>query len=550
MLMNSSEAKISNDAQQVSKFTVAAKESKAKDRPWLKRASLDIASIGLPIPPTSTEKFTYDEKKQFWPIVWQVASSIGIIYSFIMFSRNNLATNLFYIPTAFFVIFALVSLLTIIPAIGEWDFELHADRVGLFRQSTNLPSIDVFLPSAGEELSVLENTYRWVSELNWPHEKLEIYVMDDSDRLDVAVMAERYGFHYLVRPNRGYLKKAGNLLYAFKQSRGDLIAIFDADFVPAANYLYEIGNYFEDPSIGIVQSPQFFDTDSTMNWIQRTAGSVQELFYRAIQVARSSIGSPICCGTSAVYRRSALVEAGGFVQIEHSEDVYTGIALRRQGFKTIYIPTVLTKGLCPDGAKAFFNQQYRWCAGSMTLLRDRDFWAVKMPFLQRLCYISGFLYFLFTALWIFLGFVPVIAMIFFLPDEVRLANYIPLIPSMIYAWIIQPNWHRTKYGFEVQSIRVLTAYAHFFAIKDIFFGKLQGWIPTGEVGGASDRFDFFREINIAWGAITTAILLAGPLARVLLQGYEWYDWAGIFIFGLISCSIFVKVHLAPGSGNK
>jgi cellulose synthase/poly-beta-1,6-N-acetylglucosamine synthase-like glycosyltransferase len=547
--MKSLDSANSKEIVRISKFTVPAKKISVDKRTWLKRESQELATFGLPIPPNSTEKFIYDEKKQLWPIFWQIFSSIGIIYSFIIFSRNNLATNLFYIPTAFFVLFAFVSLLTIITAIGEWDFELHADRVGLFHQNTNLPTVDVFLPSAGENLRVLENTYKWVSELNWPTEKLEIYVMDDSDRLDVAVMAERFGFNYLVRPNGGYLKKAGNLQYAFRQTSGDLIAIFDADFVPAANYLYEIGNYFEDPSIGIVQSPQFFDTDSSMNWIQRTAGSVQELFYRAIQVARSKIGSPICCGTSAVYRRSALVEAGGFVQIEHSEDVYTGIALRRQGFRTIYIPTVLTKGLCPDGAKAFFNQQYRWCAGSMTLLRDRDFWEVKMPFLQRLCYVSGFLYFLFTALWIFMGFVPVIAMIFFFPDEVRLSNYIPLIPSLIYAWIIQPNWHRTKYGIEIQSIRALTAYAHFFAIKDIFFGKLQGWIPTGEAGETSDRFTFFKEINIIWGTFTTAVLLIGPLARVLLQGYLWYDWLGIFLFGLISSSVFIKIHLAPGSGK-
>jgi len=548
--MSSTEIKSSNKKIRVSKFTMPAKELEGKGRSWLKRESLGIANLGLPIPPSSAEKFIYDEKKQGWPIFWQCFSSVGIVYSFLMFSRNNIVTNLFYIPVAFFVLFAVVSLMTIIPSAGEWDFDVHADRVGLFRQNSNLPTVDVFLPSAGEDLNVLENTYKWISKLNWPSDKLEIYVMDDSDRLDVAIMAERYGFNYLVRPNRGYLKKAGNLLFAFKQSKGELIAIFDADFVPAADYLYEMGNYFEDPSIGIVQSPQFFDTDSTMNWIQRTAGSVQELFYRAIQVARSKIGSPICCGTSAVYRRSALVEAGGFVQIEHSEDVYTGIALRRQGFRTIYIPTVLTKGLCPDGAKAFFNQQYRWCAGSMTLMRDKDFWQVKMPILQRLCYVSGFLYFLFTALWIFLGFVPVIVMVLFLPDQVRLSNYIPLIPSMIYAWIIQPNWHRTKYGFEIQSIRALTAYAHFFAIKDIFLDSLQGWIPTGESSSSSDRFTFFREINIIWGTFTTLILLVGSLTRVFIQGYNWYDWVGIFVFGSISCSVFIKVHLAPGSGNK
>jgi len=547
--MRSSEIKVTKESTAVSKFTAPLKTVDSQGRPWLGRESLGIEHLGLPTPPNIKDKFSYDQKKLKWSVAWQIASSIGITYSFLRFSQNNLATALFYIPTALFILFWIVSMSTILPDLGEWDFELHADRVGLFRKSVHLPTVDVFLPSAGEDLRVLQNTFKWVSKLDWPIENLDIYVLDDSDRLEVALLAERYGFTYLVRPNRGYLKKAGNLEYAFNRSKNELIAIFDADFVPAADYLYQMCNYFEDPSIGIVQSPQFFDTDSTQNWIERGAASVQELFYRAIQVARSKIGSPICCGTSAIYRRAALVEAHGFVQIEHSEDVYTGIALRRQGFRTIYIPAVLTKGLCPDTAKAFFNQQYRWCAGSMTLMRDKEFWQIKMSVLQRLCYISGFLYFMFTAAWVFVGFIPVIILIIFLPEQITLTNYIPLIPSIVYATVIQPNWHRAKYGFENQAVRLLTAYAHFFAIKDIFTNNLQGWIPTGEKGSSSDRFTFAREINVIWGVLICSFMLVGSVLRVTLQHYAWYNWIGVFIFGCVSSSVFIKVHLAPG-GRK
>jgi cellulose synthase/poly-beta-1,6-N-acetylglucosamine synthase-like glycosyltransferase len=533
-----------------SKFAAPAKQNGnliQQDRKWLNRESLVNEPLGLPTPPNSMERFTYDKKNHKWPMLWQILSSVGLTYSFVMFSSNNYFTALFFIPTLFFVLFVSVNLLKNLVGRDEWNYDLHADRVGLFKKSTNLPTVDVFLPSAGEDLDVLRNTYHWVSKLEWPAEKIDFYIMDDSERIEVALLAENFGFNYLVRPNKGYFKKAGNLLYAFKRSRGDLIAVFDADFVPASNYLFEMANYFEDPTIGIVQSPQFFDTDASKNWIQRGAGAVQELFYRAIQVARSKIGAPICCGTSAVYRRAGLVEAGGFVQIEHSEDVYTGIALRRQGFRTIYIPSVLTKGLCPDGVKAFFNQQYRWCAGSMTLMRDRDFWKVKMGFMQRICYISGFLYFLFTATWIFFGFVPVLAMIFFLPEEIKLVNYIPLIPSMIYVWIVHPNWHRSFYGFETQSVKFITAYAHFFAIKDIFFGSLQGWIPTGESGTSTDRFTFFRELNVIWGVFVSIVIFGGSFVRVFLQDYKWFDWVGVFVFGLISLTVFTKVHRAPGS---
>jgi len=326
-----------------SKFAAPAKQNGnliQQNRLWLNRESLVNEPLGLPTPPNSMERFTYDKKNHKWPMLWQILSSVGLTYSFVMFSSNNYFTALFFIPTIFFVLFVSVNLLKNLVGSDEWNYDLHADRVGLFKKSTNLPTVDVFLPSAGEDLDVLRNTYHWVSKLEWPAEKIDFYIMDDSERIEVALLAENFGFNYLVRPNKGYFKKAGNLLYAFKRSRGDLIAVFDADFVPAANYLFEMANYFEDPTIGIVQSPQFFDTDASKNWIQRGAGAVQELFYRAIQVARSNIGAPICCGTSAVYRRAGLIEAGGFVQIEHSEDVYTGIALRRQGFRTIYIPSV------------------------------------------------------------------------------------------------------------------------------------------------------------------------------------------------------------------
>jgi len=518
-------------------------------KPWRLRNDQQSHIAGLPTPPAHLEKYIYDSKNMGWQIFWQVMSSIGIVYSFVKFSENNLMANLFFVPTLYFVLFSAVSLITIIPAYGEWNFDFHEDRVDLFRSSRTLPTVDVFLPSAGEDMSILENTYYWVSKLKWPQGKLNVYVLDDSAREKVRFMARKFGFHYVCRPNHGYMKKAGNLRYGLAKSKGSLIAIFDADFVPTENYLYEIGHYFVDPDIGIVQSPQFFDTNHLQNWVQRGAGSIQELFYRSIQVARSRIGAPICCGTCAVYRRSALETAGGFVQIEHSEDVFTGISLRRQGFKTIYIPTVLSKGLCPDGSLAFFNQQYRWCAGSMTLLKNRDFWKLKMRILERFCYLSGFLYFIFTAIWVFLGYVPIIAMIFFFPEQVKLINYVPLIPAMIYAWIIQPNWHRTKYSDEIQSIRFLTAYAHAFAIWDVFFGKLTGWIPTGKSKVEHDNYSFMQEINLIWGSFVCTVMILGTLVRIFISGYRWYDWIGILIFGLISGNIFIKIRKAPINGG-
>jgi len=101
------------------------------------------------------------------------------------------------------------------------------------------PSVDVFLPSAGEPLAVLANTYRHVALLAWKG-GLQVYVLDDSARRQVRDLAARHGFAYLSRPDRGHLKKAGNLRYGYDNSRGELIAILDADFVPRADFLTEL----------------------------------------------------------------------------------------------------------------------------------------------------------------------------------------------------------------------------------------------------------------------------------------------------------------------
>ena len=107
-------------------------------------------------------------------------------------------------------------------------------------------SVDVFLPSCGEPLAVLDNTYRYVSELRWAGPKT-VYVLDDSAREKVRDLAERYGFRYIVRPNPGEMKKAGNLTHALGISDGDFIAVIDADFAVRPEFLYETMPYFCRP---------------------------------------------------------------------------------------------------------------------------------------------------------------------------------------------------------------------------------------------------------------------------------------------------------------
>ena len=282
----------------------------------------------------------------------------------------------------------------------------------------------MFLPTAGEPLDVLENTYRHVARIDWPAE-VRVWVLDDGDRPEVAALAAGRGFEYRVRENRGHLKKAGNLKFGYDQSSNDFIAIFDADFVPRTDYLRELMPYFVDEThrhravTPVLRRPQGDELAPALG--RRHPGALLPV---DPAVAGSRRRPPICVGTCAIYRRSALDDAGGFAQIGHSEDVHTGVKLMKAGYQLRYVPILVSKGLCPDALLGFLNQQYRWCTGSMSLLVDKSFHQNKIfSVRQRLSFWSGFLYYITTALNVFIAAWPGLIMLWVFPADIYPAQH-------------------------------------------------------------------------------------------------------------------------------
>ena len=142
-----------------------------------------------------------------------------------------------------------------------------------------------------------------------------------------------------------------------EKSSGEFIAIFDADFAPHPDFLKETIPYMSDPHVGIVQTPQYFDLSETAynkSPFAYNAAFAEEPFYRFIQVTRSRFGGAICCGSCALYRRSAIEAIGGPFQIDYSEDAHTGYAISRAGYRVQYVPVLLAVGICPDNQYSFF----------------------------------------------------------------------------------------------------------------------------------------------------------------------------------------------------
>jgi cellulose synthase/poly-beta-1,6-N-acetylglucosamine synthase-like glycosyltransferase len=305
------------------------------------------------------------------------------------------------------------------------------------------------------------------------------------------------------------MKKAGNLKYAYERSDGDFIVIFDADFSPKREFLLEtLPVIMSDPLIGILQTPQYFGTSADISprgSLEYGASYTQEDFYRVIQVARDSLGAPLCCGSNALYRRKALDTIGGTVQIEHSEDAHTGFALLSTGWKVRYLPLVLAIGLCPDHLHPYF-MQHRWASGSMALMSSSKFWRSPLSIKQKLCFITGFLYYIQHPVSLIFSF-QLFWTLFIYSDYLNFLNALPFYPYIFFSFVVMPLFkiHPLKFGAFYASIVQLYSYSH--AVLSVITKTYTAWVPTnGKHLSLSSSFISSRRILSVYVSIYTLLL--------------------------------------------
>jgi cellulose synthase (UDP-forming) len=221
-------------------------------------------------------------------------------------------------------------------------------------------------------------------------------VLDDAGRPEVAALAARYGCRYHHRPERRHAK-AGNLNAGLALSDGELVAVFDADFVPQRHFLERTIGLLLDPQVALVQTPQhFLNADPVMRNLAMEAWLLpdEESFYRWIEPVRSAWDAVVCAGTSFLVRRSALAEVGGFVEQAISEDLVTGMALASRGWELRYLGEKLSAGLAAETMLDFVRQRQRWASGTLQAMRLRQ-GPLRLRGLrpgQRLAYLEGALH--------------------------------------------------------------------------------------------------------------------------------------------------------------
>ncbi len=242
----------------------------------------------------------------------------------------------------------------------------EADKYSVAVQENRYnPTVDILIPTYNEPDFIVKRTIMGCQAINY--ERKQVYVLDDTRRQSIKQLAADLGCNYITRADNSYAK-AGNLNNALRQTSGELVVVFDADFVPTKNFLERTVGFFQQDKIALVQTPQsFYNCDPIARnlGLESVLTSEEEVFYRYLQPIKDGAGSVVCAGTSFVARRSALREIGYFATDSVSEDYFTGIRLSAKGYKLVYIDEKLSAGLAAESIGAHIDQRLRWARGTL-----------------------------------------------------------------------------------------------------------------------------------------------------------------------------------------
>src|SRR6476660_5541316 len=255
--------------------------------------------------------------------------------------------------------------------------------------------LDVYITTYGEDLSTIRRTVTAALAMHGRH---TTYILDDGKSEDVRARAAELGAEYIVREgNAG--AKAGNINNALTVTTGEYCVILDADLVPKEDFLYQTVPFFAETGVAFVQTPQAYG--NLDNLISRGAGYMQSVFYRFIQPGKNRFNAAFCVGTNVIFRRTAIESIGGMYTGSKSEDVWTSMQLHENGWKSVYISTVLAIGDTPETIEAYPKQQLRWATGGFEILFKSNPFSRKRKLTldQRLQYFG-------TATFYFIGIAP------------------------------------------------------------------------------------------------------------------------------------------------
>ena len=251
----------------------------------------------------------------------------------------------------------------------------------------SFPVVTLQLPIYNE-MYVIERLIKTVCEIDYPIDKLEIQVLDDSTDETVEIVANivkeyqlrGFDIHHIHRTDRsGY--KAGALKEGLKVAKGEFVGIFDADFIPRKNFLQIVLPFFKDPKIGMVQT-RWEHLNRAYSLVTQIQALALDGHFVLEQQVRNKAGYFINFnGTSGVWRKECIFDAGNWEADTLTEDLDLSYRAQLKGWKFRYLTDFTTPSEVPSEINSLKSQQFRWTKGAIETARKMLFrvWAAKLP---------------------------------------------------------------------------------------------------------------------------------------------------------------------------
>jgi len=271
----------------------------------------------------------------------------------------------------------------ILTAIRQWRFasrESTPSPGGGASPEPGWPLVTVQLPIYNERY-VVERLIQAVARLDYPRDRLQVQVLDDSTDDTQHIVARAIAHHraagldmeHVRRPERsGY--KGGALQHGLATARGEYIAIFDADFLPPPDFLADTIPHFSDPAVGCLQT-RWGHVNPESSWLTRAQAVGIDGHFVVEQAVRSETAAFLNFnGTAGVWRRECINDAGGWQSDTLTEDLDLSYRAQLRGWRIRFLPQVVVPAELPVQVGALKRQQFRWAKGSIQtavkLLRD------------------------------------------------------------------------------------------------------------------------------------------------------------------------------------
>ncbi len=350
-------------------------------------------------------------------------------------------------------------------------------------EPTRQYTIDVLTTyCAGEPFDMLEQTLTAMVNMTYPH---TTWCCDEADDPDVKALCQRLGVRHVTRTVK-VNAKAGNINNALRQATGELCVVMDPDHIPAPDFLDAVVGYFEDPKVGYVQIVQAYYNQGE-SLVAKGAAQQTYQFYGPMMMCMNTYGTVQAIGANCTFRRAALDSIGGHAA-GLSEDMHTAMQIHAKGWKSIYLPSILTRGLVPATLSSYYKQQLKWSRGTWELLLvtyprlfTKFTWRQKLhyfllPF-HYLCGIIFFLNFLIPVISLFTGYIPLrMDIIHFMLAALPMLGMSVLIRHYVQKWVAE----ETERGFHIVGgiLQIGAWWVHSIGFIYTLLRKKVPYIPT------------------------------------------------------------------------